>query len=100
MLPIARSVIILSMSMAAVSASACCCSAPFNSAGTNGATRAADAPLGHVQVGQSPAPPTDSATDAQFRNVNFQVASGIVLGIRYLRGTMASTTRGGPIAFD
>jgi hypothetical protein len=97
--PIARSVIVLSLSVAAASASACCCSAPFNSAGTGGLTRST-APLGVGVLAPSPAPPTDAATDAQFRHVNFQVASGIVLGIRYLRGTMASATHGGPIAFD
>src|SRR5207253_2373378 len=96
----ARSVIVVSLSVAAASASACCCSAPFNSAGANSVTRSTVTSLGDLAAAPSPVPPTDSATNAQFRHVDFQVASGIVLGIRYLRGTMVSTNHGAPIAFD
>jgi len=46
-------------------------------------------------VAQSGAP-----TETQFQNVDFQVASGIVLRIRELRGQMASKQHGQPVIFD
>jgi hypothetical protein len=42
----------------------------------------------------------DSATETEFRNVDFHIAPGIVLGIRHLRGEMVSKTVGGPVVFD
>lgn len=46
------------------------------------------------------ADPTDSVTQTEFHRVDFEVAPGIVLGIRYLRGEMTSTVHGTPITFD
>ncbi|MGH7720583.1 MAG: hypothetical protein ACREON_17265 [Gemmatimonadaceae bacterium] len=42
----------------------------------------------------------DSATEARFRNVDFQIAPGLVLGIRHLRGQMEAKTPGMPVVFD
>ncbi len=42
----------------------------------------------------------DSVTQTEFRNVDFHIAPGIVLGVRTLRGEMVSKTKGRPIVFD
>lgn len=42
----------------------------------------------------------DSVTQTAFRNVDFHIAPGIVLGVRQLRGEMVSATPGMPIVFD
>jgi len=43
---------------------------------------------------------SDSTTQAEFHHVDFEVAPGIVLGIRYLRGEMVSTVAAAPVVFD
>jgi hypothetical protein len=43
---------------------------------------------------------TDSATQAEFRNVRLHVAPGLVLGIRYLRGQMRSKSTDPVVVFD
>jgi hypothetical protein len=42
----------------------------------------------------------DAATRAEFRNVNFHLAPGLVLGIRRLSGDLVSRTPGEPVVFD
>lgn len=41
-----------------------------------------------------------AGTDAQFRNVDFDIGRGIVLDITRLRGQLRSKQQGGPIEFD
>ena len=45
-------------------------------------------------------PDSGAGTQAEFRNVHFHVAPGVVLGIRRLRGEMRSRIDGQPVAFD
>ncbi len=42
----------------------------------------------------------DSVTRAEFRNVDFHIAPGVVLGIRHLRGRMVGRAPRAPIIFD
>jgi hypothetical protein len=79
-------------------ATGCCCP-PTHARALAGVTqRESAAPL------QTPtaisAAAADSVTEAEFRDVDFHVAPGVVLGIRHLRGRMLPTPAGSPVIFD
>ncbi|HJU87983.1 MAG TPA: hypothetical protein VJ672_01240 [Gemmatimonadaceae bacterium] len=85
--------------MIVVTPTACCCPR----------TPALAAPIvsqSHAELASLPTPDAvrdsvaDSVTQAEFRNVDFQIAPGVILGIRQLRGEFVSKTRGAPVVFD
>lgn len=90
---------LLGASLTFVAVSACCCPrapAPAAPAATesHGALAALPTPAAILDTA------ADSVTQAEFRNVDFQVAPGVVLGIRHLRGEFVSKEPRAPVIFD
>ncbi|HEU4630730.1 MAG TPA: hypothetical protein VFS08_13345 [Gemmatimonadaceae bacterium] len=84
--------------LAAASLAGCCCPRPPARAAPADSAAAAPPPV--LPVPDAVLAQSDSVTRIQFRNVNFHVAPGLVLGIRRLDGEMRSKTPGQPVIFD
>lgn len=90
----------------ALAATACACTSCGHGAYEPPAARHEVVPLAPAALVVAP-PPADAratarnaGTAAEFHDVDFHVASDIVLRIHYLRGTMRSRTPGAAVVFD
>jgi hypothetical protein len=98
-LPVRRILHLLGASTSFVAVTACCCPrapAPAAPVSTESHGRLAElsTPAAVLEAA------ADTVTQAEFRNVDFQIAPGVVLGIRHLRGEFVSKDAGAPVIFD
>jgi hypothetical protein len=89
---------LLGAGLLVVGAGGCCCPPTPARAEPSDSTAARPTPASAPAAVLADA--EDSVTRIRFRNVNFHIAPGLVLGIRDMDGEMRSKTPGQPVVFD